>query len=62
LCEKSVKEDEAYELKLKRNETKLTKSADVCHNCIKEKGILEHLAEAKWRKWNQKTFSWEVPE
>ena len=62
ICSKNVNEDNSYELKLRKSDTGLTKSADVCHDCIKEKGFLDILANRAWKKWNQTSKKWVTPE
>ena len=51
----------SYDIKLKSNESKLTKHADICKDCVKEKGILQILANRDWQVWNKAGFKWEDP-
>lgn len=61
-CEKNVSVESSYELKLRNPETRLTKNMDLCHNCAKEKGVLDLMATSKWKQWNQATKQWTTPE
>ena len=58
ICEKNVSEDYCYEMKLRKTDTGLTKSADICHTCCMEKGLIDVLANRRWSKWNQSTKKW----
>lgn len=59
ICEKVVNADVTYELKLRNNDTRLTKVIDICFPCNNEKGITELLAGIPNRKWNQDSKKWE---
>ena len=60
ICEKDTNQENAYELKLRKNDSGLTKNCDVCHNCAK--APLEMLSRRDWKKWNQKQGKWLIPE
>ena len=60
ICEKSVDADGCYELKIRKNDTGLTKIVDICHGCLNGKGILDMVAGATWKKW--KGGKWTTPE
>jgi len=40
----------------------MTKPCDICAECVKEKGILDILANIAWKSWNQGSRSWEKPQ
>ncbi len=40
----------------------MTKSADVCHDCAKDKGILDIMSGMSWKVWNQSSKTWVKPE
>jgi len=60
ICEKSVDAAGCYELKIRKNDTGLTKIVDICHDCLTAKGILDFMAAATWKKW--KGGKWTTPE
>ncbi len=62
VCQKNVNEENSYELKLRKSDTGLTKASDICHDCCKEKGILDTMANRTWKKWNQTSKKWVTPE
>jgi hypothetical protein len=45
---------------LKKNDTKLTKPMDLCHDCVQEKGILDIVSGVAWQVWNKALFAYEV--
>jgi len=62
ICEKDVREENAYELKLRNPENRMTKSIDICHACAKDKGFIDLLAKFSWKVWNQTSKSWVKPD
>lgn len=62
ICEKNVKEESSYEMKLRSNESKMTKAIDVCHDCVTDKGILEIMSSFAWKEWDNKSRSWVKPQ
>ncbi len=62
ICEKNVKEENSYGIKLRNNDTGLTKPADICADCCKAKGILDILGNIAWKEWNQSGRSWKTPQ
>jgi hypothetical protein len=35
---------------------------DMCHDCVKSKGILDIMSAIAWKNWNKATFAYETPE
>jgi len=62
VCEKDVREENTYELKLRNPITRMTKSVDICHICAKDKGIVDLLAKFSWKVWNKNTSTWVKPD
>ena len=62
ICEKNVKEENSFEIKLRNNDTKMTKPCDICADCIKQKGFLDVLANIGWKTWDNSTRSWKTPQ
>lgn len=60
VCDKSVDAEGCYELKVRKNDTGLTKIIDTCHACLQGKGVLDMIAAARWKKW--KGGKWTEPE
>lgn len=61
VCEKDVREENAFEMKLRNPETRMTKSIDICNPCAKDKGILDLLGKFSWKVWNQSSKTWVKP-
>lgn len=62
ICEQNTKEENSSELKLRNNDTKMSKIVDICAGCIKGKGILDLLGNIAWKSWDQTSRSWKIPQ